>query len=144
MRKIVINACFGGFGLSEAGMQHYAKLKGLTLYPERDEKYAALDIVTYWLVPPEQRHAQPSGEAWPTLTMDERRAFNKAYDEQVLTDRDIPRDDPMLVQTVEELGAAASGRHAELKVVEIPDDVSWVIDEYDGSESVEEAHRSWS
>lgn len=30
-RKIVINACFGGFGLSDAATRHFAKLSGLTL-----------------------------------------------------------------------------------------------------------------
>lgn len=37
MTKIVYNACFGGFGLSEAGLMRYAELKGLTLYPEKNE-----------------------------------------------------------------------------------------------------------
>lgn len=30
MTKIVYNACFGGFGLSEAGMRRYAELKGFS------------------------------------------------------------------------------------------------------------------
>jgi hypothetical protein len=42
-----------------------------------------------------------------------------------------------------ELGEAANGRCAELKVVEIPDDVEWQIEEYDGLEWVAEKHRTW-
>ena len=57
--------------------------------------------------------------------------------------RDIPRDDPALVQVVEELGAKADGSCASLKVVEIPDDVEWEIAEYDGREWVAEKHRTW-
>ena len=57
---------------------------------------------------------------------------------------DTGRDDPDLITVVEELGPEADGSHADLKIVEIPDDVKWVIDEYDGWESVEEEHRSWS
>lgn len=53
------------------------------------------------------------------------------------------RNDPQLVEVVEELGDAASGVHAKLKVVEIPDGVEWEIDEYDGVEQVAEKHRAW-
>lgn len=57
----------------------------------------------------------------------------------------IPRDDPMLIETVEELGVEkASGIHARLKIVEIPEDVEWHIYEYDGNECVAENHRTWS
>ena len=33
---------------------------------------------------------------------------------------------------------------AELRVIKIPDDVKWYIDEYDGMEWVAEIHRTWS
>ena len=58
-------------------------------------------------------------------------------------EHEIERNDPVLVQVVEELGEKSSGRHAELKVVEIPDDVKWKIEEYDGVEWVAEQHRTW-
>ena len=54
------------------------------------------------------------------------------------------RDDPALVKTVMDLGKKANGKHAELKIVEIPDDVDWEITEYDGLEQVEEKHRIWT
>ena len=44
---------------------------------------------------------------------------------------DIERNNQYLVRVVEELGDSASGRFAELKVVDIPDDVEWQIDFYD-------------
>lgn len=56
---------------------------------------------------------------------------------------DIERDDPVLVQVVEELGFEASDLFSELKVVEIPDDVDWIIQEYDGEEWIAEKHRTW-
>jgi hypothetical protein len=56
---------------------------------------------------------------------------------------EIARDDPHLVQTVEQLGELANTRYSELKVVEIPDDVSWHIAEYDGWEHIAENHRTW-
>lgn len=33
--------------------------------------------------------------------------------------------------------------HADLKIVEIPPDVDWEINEYDGVEWVAETHRTW-
>jgi hypothetical protein len=32
--KIVINDCYGGFGLSYEGVMRYAELKGIKLYSE--------------------------------------------------------------------------------------------------------------
>ena len=55
----------------------------------------------------------------------------------------IERNDPLLVQVVEELGAAANDKYADLKVVEIPDGIAWYVDEYDGDEWVAEQHRTW-
>ena len=37
----------------------------------------------------------------------------------------------------------ANGPCASLEIVQIPDDVEYEIDEYDGSESIHEVHRSW-
>jgi hypothetical protein len=37
-----------------------------------------------------------------------------------------------------------NGDFAELKVVEIPDDVQWQIEEYDGKEWIAEKHRTWN
>ena len=56
---------------------------------------------------------------------------------------DIPRDDPVLIQIVEDMGAKADGTFASLRIVEIPDDANWYIEEYDGREWVAERHRTW-
>ena len=55
----------------------------------------------------------------------------------------IPRDDEHLIAVVELMGGAANGRYAKLKIVDIPDDVNWCIEEYDGQEWVAERHRTW-
>ena len=47
-----------------------------------------------------------------------------------------------LIRMIEE-GRDISGRFAELKVVEIPDDVEYIIEEYDGIEWIAEKHRIW-
>ncbi len=53
------------------------------------------------------------------------------------------RANPLLVAAVEALGAEAGGSCAELKVVDIPDEVEWQIESYDGREWVAETHRTW-
>ena len=54
------------------------------------------------------------------------------------------RVDKDLIEVIESLGNKADGFCANLKVVEIPDGIDWEIDEYDGLEKINEAHRSWS
>jgi hypothetical protein len=55
----------------------------------------------------------------------------------------IERHDPRLVEIVGRLGKESFGGLAELKVVEIPDDVKYEICEYDGIEWIAEVHRTW-
>lgn len=55
----------------------------------------------------------------------------------------IERDNPLLVECVETLGEKANGTHAKLKVVEIPSDIQWQIEECDGVEWVAEVHSTW-
>jgi hypothetical protein len=94
VRCVVINDCYGGFGLSVRAAEEYKRLAGIT------------DPDWY--------------------------------------DRDIPRDDPYLVKIVKQLGMGANGSHANLKIVEIPGDIEWLVQEYDGAEWVAEKHRTWS
>jgi len=91
--KIVINKCWGGFGLSQAGEQELGRRLGLV----EDSFYAD----------------------------------------------DIKRNNPDLVEMIEENASLYSGDHAQLYVVEVPDDVEWYIHDYDGIEHVAEKHRIW-
>lgn len=134
-RKVVINKCYGGFGLSYEAVMLYAKLKGIELYPFIDDthkkiygKKATIDnpeIMLHYTTKPIENE-------------------DELYDDEIyFSDRDIPRDDPCLVKAVEQLGENASGRFASLKVVKVPADVEWAIEEYDGIEWVAEAHKTW-
>ena len=131
--KVVISICHGGFSLSHDGTLAYLAKKGITVYPEGKK---------YHLVPPDQR-MDVSTMDWNSMTEEQRYAWNKAYSKTVFYDYDLDRTDPELVAVVQELGDKANGRCAELKVVDIPDDVEWQIEEYDGSEWVAEKHRIW-
>lgn len=137
--KVVINVCFGGFGLSKAAMLRYAELKGLSVTVEDEDSFTG---PSYWLEPdPAKRENQ---ENFYLLSLEERQASNQRYEAQRLHERNISRSDPTLVQVVEELGRKAAGSYASLKTVEIPDDVKFEIKEYDGYEHVAEVHRTWS
>lgn len=59
---------------------------------------------------------------------------------------DIERNDPILVQVVEQLGKEANSHYSNLKIRELPAGTQYRIDEYDGMESVvtkEEAECEW-
>lgn len=144
--KIVINRCYGGFGVSEALIRRVAEERGLTLYP--DSRHGGL-LTTWWTVPPDDPNRVFSEKAqsaavWPGLSRVEKLQVNTFYsDFTIPTGSSWDRTDPLLVKLVEELGTKADGPHAELEVVEIPDGVEWEISEYDGIETIHEKHRSW-
>jgi len=144
VRYVVINEQHGGFGLSPNAIQRYLEIKGIEYYAEENDRFGGLMGRKYWLVPKEQQLQEPDAVTWHDMTMSERQQHNQLYDQQVFSDRDLDRDDPVLVQVVKEMGADAGGRFAALKIVEIPADVEWQIEEYDGQEWVAEKHRTWS
>lgn len=119
MRKIAVNRCFGGFGLSEAATRRYLELKGLPCYVQHNS-WGSFECFTK---APQDREHQ--------------------YDGLFYAGRETERDDPLLIQVIEELGKDADGDCAQLAIVEIPDDVQWQIEEYDGAEHVAEVHRTW-
>lgn len=53
------------------------------------------------------------------------------------------RSDPDLVACVKRLGPRAYGRFAALRIVTVPNDLKYTIEDYDGIESVHEKHRVW-
>lgn len=111
--KIVINTCYGGFGLSDAAIELYAQLAGLTLVKEE----GSFGFTNYYR--------------------------DSISDVNYFCYRNIPRDCPHLIQVLETLGQKATGQHAKLAVVEVPDGVEWQISEYDGNEWIAEKHRVW-
>ena len=70
--------------------------------------------------------------------------YNQLSGKEAYYHFDIERNDPFLIQVIEQLGKEANTIYASLHIVEIPDDVKWHIAEYDGSEHVAENHRTWS
>ena len=110
MKKIVINNCFGGFGLSQEALMELQKLDDNLVVTDDT---AMLHRETLWLA--EDLHGCPSFRA-----------------------------NLNLVEVVEKLGSRADGDYSKLYIVEIPDDVEYTIENYDGQEWVAEVHRTWS
>jgi len=119
MVKIVYNACYGGFSLSDEAIKLYAELKGIPMIFVVDEKFTSFTH-TYMM----------SEEDYDKASEEERSNF-------YFSGRDIPRNDPHLAQVVEILGDRANGRCAELCITEFPKGTLYRIDDYDGCESVE-------
>ena len=112
--KIVINADYGGFGLSDEAMRVYGIKAGLNLVTEGPDQYGFTHFYRD--------------------SVDEKNYF---------CSWDLKRDDLALVETVEEMGEKSWGRYSCLKVIDVPDGVEWVIEENDGREWVAEVHRTW-
>ena len=127
--KVVINECFGGFGISPAITKELIA---------RNSKFVkVLDWNTYF------RGTKPIGlqdvgdgffaESFGHPLLKEGKVYTIDHDYSKEFRSDL----------VEKLGDEANGRFTQLEVVEIPDGIEWEIEEYDGQESIEEVHRSW-
>lgn len=105
--KVVINRCFGGFGLSQQALDELRKT-----WPEAVKEH--------------------EGDSF----------YGPLY--ATGQDENSFRSDPRVVKVVETLGELANGRFAGLKIVDIPDNISWHIHDYDGVEHVAQDHQTWS
>lgn len=138
--KVLANRCYGGFSFSEEAVMLYAKRKGLTVYLD-----TFCGLTTYWTIPKENRGPYREGYSFYHSSPEERYAYNLFYTENTIDIHPCGkgRCDPDWVAVVEELGEKANGSRADLEVVEIPDDVNWEIEDYDGYETIREVSRTW-
>lgn len=137
MQKIVINRCFGGFGLSVAAMKQLIarNADGVEVYTvDEYTNGKGFRSVLYRLM--------EVGNGYSTISDLGKDVLIK--DGMVYRWSDRNRSDPNLAAVAEELGSeASSGCYAKLKIVEVPEDVEWSIEEYDGLEHIAERHRTW-
>lgn len=116
--KVAINNCYGGFHLSPLAESEIAKRKGLEI-----------------------KFTTGFGADTRELTLQEAIESNSLFTFSDL--KEPERNDADLIAVVEELGGKANSSVSNIKIIEIPDDVEWGIEEYDGREWVAEKHRTW-
>lgn len=139
MKKVILNKCYGGFDVSDKAYQLYAKKKGLELFRYDSQLNYNSNEYKY-------KKTERAGLAVTYFTKDFgeiAKISAKDYEKYVLYLRNGHREDPTLIEVVEELGEEASGHFGKLVVVEIPDDLDYVIDEYDGIETLHERVQEW-
>lgn len=119
MKKVVINKCYGGFGLSDKAYEKLIEWGIPTTSIKDTRKFEEIIYVS--------ENADDS--LLGTLYWSDYFRNNRSH--------------PLLIKVVEELGEDANGHFSELRIVEIPDDVEYIIEEYDGMEWIAEVHRTW-
>jgi len=138
--KVVVNRCYGGFGISQGALVMLIQRGCTSVYSYPDEP-PKNDKSGFWAMRREQRVELADGyfqdSVFGNSVYKDGMVYNYSHDESA-------RTDPTLIALIEEIGPEeVSGQLAKLKVVEIPDDIEWTIDDYDGMETIEESHRSW-
>jgi hypothetical protein len=114
--KIVINNCFGGFGLSRSAL---IKLRDMGI--DTYDNWASLE--------------NRSDKNKPWILLNDKDYYSNFEDH---------RSNEKLLSVVLDLGDDASGPLADLNIVEIPDGIEYYIHDYDGVETIHEQHNSWS
>lgn len=138
--KVVVNRCYGGFGLSDKACEMVMNRKGLGCFRYKQTKYDYRDGVKEYT---RYEKFDNNGLFAHYQTIDLGEKVDKLPNETHWYCGNLDRDDADLIAVVEELGEDANGRFAKLEVMEIPDGVDWEIDDYDGMETIHEVHRSW-
>lgn len=137
-RKVILNKCFGGFDVSPEGYQLYAKKKGFNLYAYKTNDNLLYDYVE-----------APTNDDWnlnyytQCLGLGKDIRSNREDHKNMLYLNSDYREDATLIEVVEELGKNASGNFGDLVVVEIPADMEYVIDDYDGMETLHQKVQEW-
>lgn len=119
--KAVINRCYGGFGLSPQAFEMLLDRKGIE-YEKTSSRQCRDEDCDYY----RKGHVGENEHyLWYYQFSDD-------------------RSDADLIAVVEHFGKDANGWASDLRIVEIPDDVEWYVEEYDGMEHVAEVHRTWT
>lgn len=117
--EIVINKCYGGFCISEA-VARILKKNGVKILFKGD-KYEDGSICNSF-------YGYLDNEKLGIVSIND-------YEY---------RADERLIKAIKEVGLdKANGNFAKLKIVKIPSNIEWEIDDYDGVERIKEKHRSW-
>jgi hypothetical protein len=121
--KVAVNKCYGGFRISDRAFEALIA-KGWTV-TQYDDNGNCEDPTA---------NIVDSGQSFLGFSQ---YSFIGSSDNVKL------RTNAELIDVVESLGAEASGMCGNIQIVEIPDDITFSIEDYDGYEHVAEVHRTW-
>ena len=138
--KVVINTCYGGFELSAMAIKRIMELQGRECYFFSHEYKDSSFNPTYSPINPERHTGYFDVFDIPNPNQ----PTEDGKDHYICLEFELERNDSLLIQAVEELGEKANGSCAKLKIIEIPDDLDYYIDDYDGMETIHEKHESYS
>ena len=136
--KVILNKCFGGFCVSQEAYELYAKKKGIEIF--------SYDFRCENSKPTYRKTNAGSSIFNATFTKDFGDYIEMSdddFDKYCLNLNESHREDPVLIEVVEELGKRANSRFSELVVVDIPDGMEYEIDDYDGIETLHQKVEKW-
>lgn len=142
--KVAINTCFGGFGLSpqaclwlyEHGFKDENFLYPIEKYYGKEAMKTRYEIdLNQWKLHLKNPKAV---YCFTVFTPCEKFVLTGNIGSNPKT-----RSNPLLIECIEKLKEASWDQYAKLSIVEIPDDIEFTIEEYDGLEHIAEAHRTW-
>lgn len=136
--KVILNKCYGGFGVSQEAYELYAKKKGIEIFAYKLEILNDKPIY----------RKTDTGSSIFTINFtkdfgDYIEMSDDDFDKYYLNLDDSHREDPILIEVVEELGKRANGPFAKLVIVDIPDGMEYEIDDYDGFETLHQKVETW-
>lgn len=149
--KIVVNKCYGGFGISLEALKELVKRNAACVESCTPKHYYGGDNDRYYRKDEWEQKWNEDFKEFEDIGdgfMADKRSQYNVYKDGLLyslksrSENDM-RTDKDLVDVVEKMGEAANGWAAKLRIVDVPDDIQWEIDDYDGIETVHELHRSW-
>ena len=157
--KIILNKEYGGFSVSLMAYKLYAEKKGIELYAYYGDysNYPSQGIVVYrkidWIVPSLLEYHNNNSRSLYYFTKnlgesiieseENKEEVNEIFVKYSFYLGKQNRKDPILIEVVEELGNKANGSVSNLRVVEIPDELDYVIDDYDGYETLHQKVKIW-
>lgn len=151
--KLILNKCFGWGNFSYQATMLYFKKKGMKVFPyatmARYDKGIEPTYEKVVYIPDNDFLGNKKEEGYifsPIFYFKEEVDINSEKNIFDIEDKfgnntliDISfeklREDQIMAEVVEELGYDANGQSAKLVVIEIPDGIKYLIEEYDGIEA---------
>jgi hypothetical protein len=140
--EIALNKCYGGFAPSMLAYREYLKQKGKKSFFYKQTKYGFKEGK-------EEYERIKDISVTDTLcfycyTKDLGKIIKKLPSRGMIYLRDDKlRKDKDFITVVKKLKKKVNSYYSKIKIVTIPDDMEWTIEDYDGIETLHEKHRSW-